>query len=183
VIWAKKNPAHLAMHAEGDELVTALAKQAAAAAKLDWHESNYLLLRRGPYVIASGLEESIGDAPKVLTGHFVNLFDPELKTLTSVSIEPGKRFFLRDLGAASADKPALLASAARAVVTSQNDKEISVAVEGVSDTPGLLLLRMPKTPSAVTIDGKPVEKFDYSDNLLRIHFANQARPVKFTVQF
>lgn len=185
VIWWHQNPARLAFSAKGDEQMAATAKHAAEAAGLKWRESNYLLLHRGPYYIASGLEESVPGEPKVLKGHFVNLFDPELQSLNSITIEPGKRFFLRDLDAAKGHEPQVQASAGRSLVTTNSDKAISLVVEGVADTPGILLLRSPKTPHSVTMDGKPVEKFEYSNDekLLRIRFTNRAQPVKFVVEY
>ncbi len=183
VIWSRQNPAQLAASLKGDEEVVELVKRAAKAAKLNWRETNYLLLRRGPYVIASGLDESIAGEPKVLSGKFVNLFDPELRTQTTIQLEPGKRFFLRDLNAAANRKPQLLASAGRSLVTAQDDNTISLAVEGVANTPGIILMQSPRAPKAVTLDAQPIETFEYSsaEQLLRIHFTNQARPVKVSV--
>jgi len=61
---------------------------AVATAGLSWRETNYLRLERGPYVIAAGLDESVGDAPKTLRGRFVNLFDPELNVRSEVVLAP-----------------------------------------------------------------------------------------------
>jgi hypothetical protein len=185
VIWARENPARLAASVEGDETVVRLVKQAAADAKLKWRETNYLLLRRGPYVIAAGLDESVAGEPKVLSGHFVNLFDSELRMQTNIQIEPGKRYFLRDLDAAKGRQPQILASAARALVTQQAHDQISFAVEGVANTPGLVLLRSPQVPKSITQGGQAVQNFEYSpaEKLLRIRFTNQAQPVKFAVSF
>ena len=66
VIWMRENPAGLAATAEGDARLVATVKQAAAHARLKWRETNYLLLRRGPYVLAAGLDESVAGEPKTL---------------------------------------------------------------------------------------------------------------------
>ncbi|MDB6021456.1 MAG: hypothetical protein JWQ04_1313 [Pedosphaera sp.] len=184
-IWSRQNPARLAASVKGDEQVVELVKQAATAAKLKWRESNYLLLHRGPYVIADGLDESIAGGPKVLQGRFVNLFDSELRTQTTIQIESGQRFFLRDLNAAKSRQPALLACAGRALVTSQNESVISLAVEGVAETPGIMLLRSPKSPRTVTLDGQPTKNFEYvtGEQLLRIRFTNKSQPVRVSVGF
>ena len=50
VIWMRENPASLAANAEGDARLVATVREAAACARLKWRETNYLLLRRGPYV-------------------------------------------------------------------------------------------------------------------------------------
>jgi hypothetical protein len=185
VIWLRENPAHLASAADGDSRVVAAAKQAANQAKLKWSETDYLTVRRGPYVIAAGLDESISTAPKVLKGRFVNLFDSELRVQTTIRIEPGTRFFLRDLDAAREPEPQLLASACKALVTGRDNKSLSLAIEGVARTPAILLFHAPKPPRAITVDGQPISEFTYSEteSLLWVRLANEARPRALSLQF
>ena len=185
LIWLRERPAELTTSAEGAEKVVAAAKQAAQAIGLEWREKNYLLLRRGPYVVAAGLDESIGGAPRVLNGRFVNLFDSELRVRDQVTLDSGSRQFLLDLDAAHSRKPHLLASACRAVPGAETGKQMSFTVEGVADTPAIMLLESSKPPQAVTLDGKVLTTFEYSakEHLLWIHFDNTAVPRELTVQF
>jgi hypothetical protein len=185
VIWLRKNPAQLASSPEGADQVVAVVRQAAKSAKLKWHESNSLLMRRGPYVIAAGLDESIAGEPKILHGHFVNLFDPGLRELENVRIAPGSRYFLRDLDEASKHGSQLLASSCKALPLEQEAKSLFYLVEGVSQTPAVILLRLPHAPRSVTLDDQPVQHFNFSsaDGLLWIAFANQARPRTLAVHF
>ena len=44
--------------------MAALARTAAARAGLDWKKTNYLTLRRGPYIVAAGLDESVPGDPE-----------------------------------------------------------------------------------------------------------------------
>ena len=60
-------PAALTYTAGGGEIVRRAARSAAAAIGLVWSESNALVLRRGPYVIAAGLDESTRDCPSFAT--------------------------------------------------------------------------------------------------------------------
>ncbi len=184
VIWQRKNPAQLAASAEGAEEVIAVVQQAAKFAKVNWRETSSLVLRRGHYIIAAGLDETIAGEPKVLRGHFVNLFDPELRVLDSVTIAPGTRYFLRDLDA-TPGWPQLLASACKALLTSRENKSLSYAVEGVAQTPAVMLLRAERPPTSITLDGQAVERFNFSkqDGLLWIRFTNEARPRSLTVNF
>ncbi|MGO8701148.1 MAG: hypothetical protein ACLQVY_25940 [Limisphaerales bacterium] len=176
VIWLRQNPLTLARSADGDKAVIAAIKEAAGWAKLEWREANYLILRRGPYLIAAGLDESISTAPKELRGHFVNLFDSELREQTVLSIHPGERFFLRDLDASTASGPQVLASACKALQTGATPDSLSLAVEGVARTPAMILLRAPLPPLSVSLDGQPLNTFNYSaaDKLLHITFTNTA---------
>ena len=52
------SPAALSGMNNGSEIVQEWVKKACQAAKLKYHETNYLVLRRGPYVVAAGLDES-----------------------------------------------------------------------------------------------------------------------------
>src|SRR5262249_32862680 len=153
---------------QGGARVVEVTKQAAIAAGLKWRETNYLLLRRGPYVIAAGLEESIDGEPHQLSGHFVNLFDPELHARTEIQIKPASRHFLLDLDAAAASDRHLLASACKALAKEESAGRLRYTVEGVGRTPALVLLRTSKAPAQVTLAGKPLKNFEYSasDKLL-----------------
>ncbi len=165
--------------------MVAVVRQAAKLVKLKWHETNSLLLRRGPYVIAAGLDESIAGDPKLLTGRYINLFDPGLSVMESVRIAPGSRYFLRDLDPAPKQIPQLLASSCKALPLEHQSKSLSYLVEGISQTPAVVLLRPPHAPRSVTLDDQPLEHFNFSstDGLLWIAFVNQARPRTLVVHF
>lgn len=185
VFWLKANPIQLAANAAGDARVADLAKQAAKRAKLDWRETNYLLLRRGPYVVAAGLDESTANAPKQLHGRFVNLFDPELQVQRAIELKPGSRLFLLDLEKARGFTPQLLAAACKALPGRTDRRALSFTVEGVGKTDAVMLLRTPRAPRAITLDAQPVEQSNHSaaEGLLWIRFPNQARPRELTVNF
>jgi hypothetical protein len=185
LIWLPERPADLTTNAAGAAQVVATAKLTADKAGLKWRETNYLLLRRGPYIIASGLDEPIAAKPRELRGRFVNLFDADLRVQNDISIEPGSRWFLLGLDAARTGKTQLLASACKALVKEQTPGRITFMVEGVGKTPAIMLLESPKAPRAVTLDGQQLTTFEYSDKerLLWIHFANEALPRMLTVQY
>jgi hypothetical protein len=178
VIWVRENPVQLAASSAGADRMVALAQQAVKYAKLEWRETSSLVLRRGPYVIAAGLDESIAGTPRTLQGHFINLFDPELRLLEKVELAPGSRFFLRDLDYTRTPAPPLLASAGRALPEKSPANSLSFWVEGAAQTPAVMLLRCAAAPLAVTLDGQPVAdvKFSAPDHLLWVRFANEARP-------
>lgn len=185
VIWLRKNPAQFAASAAGaDEIVSAV-QNAAKFPRLKWRETSSLVLRRGPYVIAAGLDESIAGEPQVLRGHFVNLFDPELRVQESVRINPGSRYFLRDLDMATGREPQLLASACKALPAESPEKTLSFCVEGVAETPAVMLFHAEHQPAAITLDGLPVTNFELSqkDNLLWLRFTNEARARQLVIRW
>jgi len=185
VIWMRENPASLAASAEGDGRLAATVRQAAEHSRVKWRETNYLLLRRGPYVIAAGLDESVSGKPKELSGRFVNLFDPELRVQQAVTLAAGARFYLVDLDAVQGRQPQVLASACKALPTSSSAHSLSLAVEGVVDTPAVVLLSASKPPRSVALAGQPLESSHYSaaDKLLWVSFKNEARPRELAIEF
>jgi hypothetical protein len=185
LIWLHERPVDFSVSAEGAARVVAAAGLAAKNIGLKWRDTNYLLLRRGKYIIAAGLDESIEGNPHTLHGHFVNLFDSELRVQNDVSIAPGSRWFLLDLDVARTGRSHLLASACKALPKQQTRNQISFIVEGVGETPAIMLLESGKAPRAVTLDGKNVTTFEYSakERLLWIHFENDVVPRELTVQY
>lgn len=186
VIWVRKNPAELAASAEGAEQVVRVVRQAAGTAELPWHEAASLVLRRGPYVIAAGLDESIAGEPKVLRSRFVNLFDPALRVLENVRVDPGRRYFLRDLAATPIlPEPQLLAAACKTLAVKSPDGTHSLLVEGVAQTSAVLLFRVASAPQSVTLDGRALTLIEFSapDGLLWVRFPNEAKPRTLTLRF
>jgi len=186
LIWLHERPADLTTSADGAAKVVAAAKLAAGQIGRPWRETNFLLLRRGPYVIASGLDEpALAAEPRGLHGRFVNLFDAELRVRNDLSITPGSRWFLLDLDAVHTGKPHLLASACKALLKASAPDELRFTVEGVGETQAILLLESPKAPQAVTLDGKEVTATEYSESghLLWIHLANDAAPHELALHY
>ena len=185
VIWLHENPVQMANSADGDASLIPIAKQAAELANTEWSEKNYLMLRRGPYIIAAGLDDSIGGAPKVLQGNFVNLFDPELKVQQQVSLTPGSRFYFLDLDRVQVSTPAVLASACKVSKLKQRAGKLSFFVEGVTNTPAIILMKTDKPPRTITLAHKRLADFNYFayDQLLWIHFTNEAEQRKLSIAF
>jgi hypothetical protein len=185
VLWLREAPATLAASAEGDARLLGAVKRASELGRLNWRESNYLLLRRGPYVIAAGLDESIADAPKALRGRFVNLFDPELVVRREIEVLPASRWFLLDLDQPQAKGMAILASACKAQALPPGESAWRGVVEGVAGTPAVVLLRTTGAPRAITLASEPLSdwRWDEPEQLLWVRFNNSSSPRELTVAF
>jgi hypothetical protein len=185
VMWVRQSPVPFALSAEAEARLVRYVQQSARKAGLEWKEANYLALRRGPYVIGAGLDESVSAAPKVLQGRFVNLFDSELAVQRRITLEPGQRVFLLDLDAVKSPKPHLLASACKALLTKRNGNLITWTVEGVGDTPALLLISSTNSPRSVQLDQQPLGTyaFNEAEGLLSIRFMNQSQPRDLVIEF
>jgi hypothetical protein len=144
-----------------------------------------LLLRRGPYLVAAGLDESIGGEAKELRGRFINLFDSELRVLDKVTLTQGSRYFLLDLDASQSGGPRVLASACKAVAGKSAAQAPSWWVQGVADTPGVVLIDSKAAPKSVTLAGTAVNDFQYlpKEHLLWVRFPNEATPRELTASF
>jgi hypothetical protein len=175
VTWLKQNPVEIAQSEVNENALIATVKERA----VNWKESNYLLLRRGPYLIASGLDESIDGAAKTIEGRFVNLFDSELRVQRRVTVSPAARFFLRDLDDVGSRDTRMLASGCKVIPTKEN----RYAVEGIANTEGIVLLRAEKKPSRVTLDGKEISSVEFSESekLVWIKFPNEAKPRELSI--
>jgi hypothetical protein len=187
VLWVRENPVRFALSAEADRRLIGLTKKAAGQAGLVWKETNHLLLRRGPYVIGAGLDESVEAPPHSVQGRFVNLFDPELKVQRSIVLTPGSRVFLLDLDETKSTAPRVLASACRMQPDSPkpNAGTRTWTIEGVGDTPGIILIATAKPPRTVHLDEQLIDStmHDAAEGLLYIRFKNEARPRTLTIEF
>jgi hypothetical protein len=186
VIWLHRNPVEFTASAENEEMLVQAVKAAAKASGLKWRETNHLLLRRGPYVIAAGLEESLNNEPLVLSGRFINLLDPELQLTNRVSVAPGARYFLLDLSQRAGEQPVVLASACKALATGKGPGKLTLTIEGVEGTPGVVLMYWPgEAPGNFTLEGKPLEVAHYSssDHLVWLRFTNRSLPRELVLSF
>lgn len=171
VIWQTLSPAALTYRADGASQVRKLVHQAADAIGLAWSESNALALRRGPYIVAAGLEESLPNAPaQKLSGRFINLFDSKLPLLNEVELAAGRRFLLVDVDIAGKTE-GVIAAACRVREEKLTPEMMTFKVEGIAQTPGALCVSLNHKPQSVTLDGKPIET-RYEGGLLWINFEN-----------
>lgn len=179
VFWQRSNPSDLAAAADGDRVVADLARRAVEVGGRRWQETHYLLLRRGPYLVAAGLDETTSAATRTIDGRMVDLFDPALPVLRQTSLPGGARRFLLDLDKVGNGGPQVLASACKALPMKSGDRHVMEwMVEGVRGTRAVVLLRMPKLAKRVMLDGVEVSDTTYSvqDRLLWVRFENESRP-------
>lgn len=186
VVREAQSPAALTRKTTGAETVRGLVQKACLGIALPWTETNSLVMRRGPYVIGAGLDESVPNAaPYSLTGRFVDLFNPELSVLSTVTLEPGKRVLLFDLATISGDVPRIAAAACRVRDELSEPKKLSFRAEGIADTQAVVRIVAKSAPSEVLIAGKALsaQDWDYADGTLRVRFPNSVDGVQVEVRF
>src|SRR5690606_37181679 len=98
--------------------------------QIRWTPGNYFAIRRGPYVIASVMEESVHDRPLALNGRYVDLFDPRLPVVHNVTIPPGKQALLDDLDHESASRGKIIAASSRIEHYREDAQSIAFTAKG-----------------------------------------------------
>ena len=180
-------PRQLARYPGGAERVVSLVQELLACAGEALRTQHYLKLRRGPYVIASVLEESISEAPLVLEGAFVDLLDARLPCAAQVSLQPGERALLYDLGWLRGQnvEAHVVAAAARIRDEALSEGRLRFTARGPRATTARARVLLPRRPTAVRCDpGLDVkQEWDDRTSTLWLEFPNQAADVHFDITF
>jgi len=186
VLREAKSPAALTYEADGADTVRKDVRRAAEAVKLRWKETNALVLRRGPYLVAAALDES--DArpeAKLLKGRYVDLFDRKLPVLEQVSLTPGKRALLFDLERFKSREPAVVAAACRVDQEEFDGNVLKFRASGIASTEAVVVIASRRAPSHIIVAGKTLDKsqYDVEAGSLRLRFVNTAEPFFVEVGF
>jgi hypothetical protein len=134
------------------ERLAACVREACRRARVpeEYRESNYAMLRRGPYVVTVGLEESVSDRNHRFEGSFVRIFDPELPLTDHLLIEPGRSGLWYDLALAP-EPPAVLVSASRIHGWEQQTDRLAFVSTAPRDMLTRTWLRLPSEPRRVEV--------------------------------
>jgi len=153
LIYRRLSPASLAQNAAGAGEVVSLAREAAKSAHLTWRETNHLILRRGPYIVAAGLDESSAGPDRTLKGRLVNLLDPSLPVLTQIIVHPGDRILLLDLDRLDLTRPRVVASASKTVAARNTGSTFRFNSSGPAETMAATRVALRESPVSVRVDG------------------------------
>jgi hypothetical protein len=174
VVREAVSPAALSYRADGADMVRQLVRRAARAAKITWSEGNALVLRRGPFVIAAGLEESAANKKTfVLRGNYLNLFDSTAPVMHDVKIVPGTRLLLRTVETGKSE-PAVVAAACRIRKIERDGARLRFEASGVAGTNAMVVMESAARPLDVLVDGRALENGQarFADGVLRVTFPN-----------
>lgn len=163
--------------------LTALYSDRAKAGKLDF--KNDFQLQRGAYKLAAVVDESVSDKPLVLNGRYIDLFDPELPVMQSVTVNPGTQSLLIDLDKVKDRKRAqVLAASFRESDETRNGNSYAFTAKSPVETDGVSRVLLPAMPKSVTVDGKQVfnpQDWDKASRTYLLKFENspEGRKVRF----
>lgn len=153
VYLVRTDPKELIMQPKAHEAFFTVVKHAyesdAKAGKLI--SKNNFVLQRGPYTIATVLDESTSTAPLTLNGLYIDLFNPQLPILSQKVIQPGTQSYLFNISQISTKmKPQVLAAAARVTNEVLNKNQYSFVAKSPSQTNNIMRIMLPKKPVNVT---------------------------------
>ena len=186
VVYAPQSPSALTYSNSGAAQVLALLSTAAAAIHLPLSGTNSLVLRRGPYVIAAGLDvQELSKHPVSVTGDLIDLFSPDLAVSDRVSIKPGTRAFLLDVNYFKSSTPRILAASAKITNEHASPDSLIFQAQGIDQTQAVIRILATKPPREITLKGRPLEpsKYQYSGRTLLVHFVNTATPQQIQMLF
>ena len=175
----RQDPKEFAMNDGGDSrLMNTLRK---AYGKLE--EKNSFLLRRGPYLIASCLDEQT--TPLFLEGSLIDLFDPTLPCLPGKTVRPGEQAFLLDLREVKHKKrPQVLAAASRQEEELVEKHRYAFTAKSPANTDNVMAVLLPCEPKEITIGADNYEtQWDGKHRLLHLRFENKPEGVKVCIRW
>ncbi len=149
VLVQRKHPAYYSRSPEAADTYRAVIRRAVEAAGLTYREHNYLRLRRGPYVIAACLRESVNETPLELKGLFLDLYDANLPVRDGVTLQPGQQAWLLDLNRLDQDKAEPVASAGRFETWTQTDHGVEFVLSAPEGVRTVSRIRLPKRPTRI----------------------------------
>ena len=151
----REEPKEFVMNEQGDRLFVSTVQKAfetATANKEKFDVKNNYYLERGPYIIASVLDESVSGEPLTLHGVFIDLFDPTLPILEEKVIHPNEQALLYNVEQVkNRKKPAVLCGASRIYDEVSKRGFYSFVAKSPLHTENVSRVLLPKKPSEVVV--------------------------------
>ena len=155
----------------------------------EWREQPFLMVLRGPYLVAAILEDGQnGSFASPLEGVYLDLFQNDLPVRESVQFARGETYFLYDLAKAPG-KRCVLAAAGRVESETWEDHTACITVTCPQGVLGQLVIRLPACPAGVgmqtsfeTGEQSTTEwRWDAAHCLVRIWYEGRPAGVKITL--
>ena len=150
VIMDASSPAGLAHNPKGWVRVIDVIKRACQLLSLSWSDIPMLAFRRGPYIIAAGMDEVDYSEPNILSGRFINLFDPELGVLIDPIIHADSRWLLYDLSCLP-EHPGVIACAGCVHDECFDGHSLTFVMESMAKTTCTIRANIPMKPGKISV--------------------------------
>lgn len=175
-VWVQRvHPAYYTRTAKAAQEYRGIVRKAFEATGGTWREQNLLQVRRGPYLIAACLEESVSDKPVVFEGQFLDLFDSKLDVQAKVEVRPGRRAWLMDLGRIRKDIAEPVASAGRFENWQVEGKKVSFSIRAAKGVHVVSRVVLPGKPQRFTFDGAGLDDYDWDSESSTLRWSHSGR--------
>ena len=182
VYVVRQDPKEFVMQAGGDQAILKVIEQ--AYGKLDY--KNHFYLERGPYVLASVVDESdISKDPLILKGNYIDLFEPNLPVLKQKVVNPDEQAFLFNIDAVkNKKKPQVLASASRQYDEQTGKRSYSFIAKSPAETNNVMRILLPKQPKNVKVSAQTfTSEWDKATHTLFLQFENNPEGVQVNIEW
>ena len=146
-----------------------------------------MILRRGPYLIAAGLDETGQTCRRELDGLFVDLFSPTLNVSRKITVCPGNRMLWLDIKKIKRDAPTVLASASKIEDEKTSAGALEFHSEGPSETTCATRVLLPSQPKSVKVGEYAADKikqdWDAESKTLLLRYPNSAEGLKVQISY
>ena len=178
----RRNTAPVAADAAGEEAFWRDASDAyfrAAGAMLE--EKNSFVARRGAYLAASVLDESVSDAPLALEGRYIDLLDCHLPVVGEKRVAPGEQAFLYDIARCGKKAPAVLCGSARVTRERVEDRVLRFTASCPAGTRGALRILFDRIPGPIDAGDGASASWDEGSKTLLLEFPNSPSGVDVSI--
>ena len=150
-----------------------------------YERKNAFVLRRGPYLMASVMDESpVSDEPLVLKGRFIDLFDASLPVLDEKVVHPGEQAFLYDLDkVGDAVQVKVLAAASRQYDEVVTPRGFSFVSKSPAQTHNVMRILLPQEPKRVDVNITSRSTWDAASRTLLLEFENDPDGVSVSIEW
>lgn len=186
VIVIREDPKHFVLQADNDKkYIETVASAYTHRTKKDIEYKNNFVVERGPYLVASVLDESVSDVPLTLSGLFIDLFDKDLPVLTQKRIFPGEQGYLYNVEKVKSKKKAkVLCGASRIYDERQTKKCYSFVAKSPLHTTNVSRVLLPAKPVRVEVDGMNVQpEWDERSRTILLRFENNPDGVNVRIEW
>lgn len=185
VLYEARSPAALATEAGGSHYLLGRLRAAFAAKSIPFHESDRLVLRRGPYVIAQGLADDPKTSSENVPGYYIDLFSDNMEVVHSLSLKGSEHRFLLDVAAIHAHTPKIIASAGRITEEQYQRRLLSFSTDGIESSTAMVRIKSSSRIMAVRVNGVALDhrQFGSDGTTAWLRFLHHGSPQKVEVHF
>ncbi|QAY65259.1 hypothetical protein [Paenibacillus protaetiae] len=189
VVYLAVHPEQLAESKEGADQLRSAVRQAMDSLndpQLHWDASNYFMIRRGPYVVAAVLKESVHSGPLKLSGRYVDLLHPELAVRSEFDVHPEEQAFLYDLDYRPSGRCEIIAASSRIEGFAEEQDHVRFTAFGPGGVRAAMRIRCTAEPAGVKLRVLNQESdipyvWDARSNTLLVRYSHHAEGVQIRI--